>query len=59
MEYRSPAPSVAFALAGISGVLIARGSYVGGAIAAIVAVVLLALFHYSIDHGDEDRHTLW
>jgi hypothetical protein len=42
----------------ISGTLLASGKYVGGAVTAVIAVVLLALFNLANDRGDDDRHTI-
>jgi hypothetical protein len=43
----------------VSGVLIATGRYLGGAITGFLAVVLLALWRWGVEHDDNDRHTLW
>jgi hypothetical protein len=59
VEYGSPAPIVAFALAAVSGVLLAVGHYVGGAVTGVLAVVLFALWQLALRRGEDDRHTLW
>jgi hypothetical protein len=59
MEYGSPAPFIAFALAVVSGVLLGTAHYVGGGIAAAVAVLVFGLWRFAVDRGDDDRHTLW
>lgn len=59
MEYGSPAPFIAVVLALVSGTLLARGSYVGGAVAGALAVVVYALWLFARERGDDDRHTLW
>jgi hypothetical protein len=58
MQFISPAPKIAFMLAIISGVLLAIGSYVGGAVTGALALVIYALWLVAIDRGDDDRHTL-
>ena len=58
MQYRSPALCIAFALAVVSGALLAIGHYVGAAVTGSLAVVLLALRQWAIQHPDDDRHTL-
>jgi hypothetical protein len=59
MEYGSPAPFVAFVLAMVSGVLLATGRYVAGAVFGVLAVVVFALWQFAQERGDDDRHTLW
>jgi hypothetical protein len=59
MEYGSPAPLFAFALAVVSGVLLAVGHYVGGAVTGALAVVVFALWQLALRRGEDDRHTLW
>ena len=59
MEYRAGTPIAAFVLALVSGTLLASGHYLGGAITGALAVVLLALWLFANDRGDDDRHTLW
>ena len=59
MEYRSPAPVVAFVLAVVSGVLLATGAYVGGAVTGSLALLVYGLWFFAQQRGDDDRHTLW
>jgi hypothetical protein len=59
MEFGSPAPFVAFLLAMVGGVLLAAGRYVGGAVAALLGVVVYGLWRFARERGDDDRHTLW
>jgi hypothetical protein len=59
MEYGSPAPFIAFALALVAGTLLAGSHHVGGAVAAGLAVALFALWRFARERGDDDRHTLW
>jgi hypothetical protein len=59
VQYRAPTPIYAFVLALVSGVLLASGHYLGGAVAAVIAIVLLALWRFAQQRGDDDRHTLW
>jgi hypothetical protein len=59
MEYGSPAPFVAFVLAMISGVLLATGKYVAGAVIGGLAILIFALWQFARERGDDDRHTLW
>jgi hypothetical protein len=59
MEYGSPAPIVAFALAVVSGVLLAVDHYVGGAVTGVLSVLLVASWQFALRRGENDRHTLW
>jgi hypothetical protein len=59
VEYGSPAPFVAFALALASGTLLAIGSYLAGAILGCVAALVLGLWQFAKQRGDDDSHTLW
>jgi hypothetical protein len=59
MEYGSKAPFFAFVLAMVSGVLLATGSYIGGGILGVLALVIYALWLYAESRGDDARHTLW
>jgi protein-S-isoprenylcysteine O-methyltransferase Ste14 len=59
MEYRAGTPIYAFVLAVVSGTLLATGHYIGGGIAGILAVILLALWKFANARGDDDRHTVW
>jgi hypothetical protein len=59
VEYRSPAPIIAFVLAAAAGVLIATGDYIAGAALGGAAVLVGALWTYALRRGDDDRHTLW
>jgi hypothetical protein len=58
-EYGSPAPFWVFALAMVSGTLLAIGSYVGGAIAGGFAVLVGVLWQRARQRGDDARHTIW
>ncbi len=58
MEYGSPAPFWAFALAMVSGVCLTTGSYVAGAVTGGIAVLVLALWQLAQKRGDDARHTL-
>jgi hypothetical protein len=59
VEYGSPAPLFALALAVVSGVLLAVGHYVGGAVTGVLAILLFALWQLALARGEHDRHTLW
>ena len=59
MEYGSPAPFLAFALAMVSGALLAVGQYLAGGILAGLAVIVYALWQLALRRGEDDRHTLW
>jgi hypothetical protein len=59
VEYRAPTRIVAFVLAVVSGTLLAIGHYVGGAIAGVIAIVLMGLWKFANERGDDDRFTLW
>jgi len=59
VEFRSPAPFVAFALAMIGGVLLAVGQYLGGALAVACGLLVSGLWMFARERGDDDRHTLW
>jgi hypothetical protein len=59
VEYRPPTRIYAFVLAVVSGVLLARGHLVGGGIAGVIALVLLALWKFANARGDDDRFTIW
>ena len=59
VEYGSPAPFIAFALAMVGGVLLAAGRYVGGSVAALIGVVIYAVWWFARERGDDARHTLW
>jgi uncharacterized protein (TIGR03382 family) len=59
MEYGSPAPFWAFALAMVSGTLLAIGSYVGGTITGGFAVLVAVLWQRARRRGDDARHTIW
>jgi uncharacterized YccA/Bax inhibitor family protein len=59
MEYRSPAPIVAFVLAMVSGTLLATANYLVGAVIGVVAVLVFGLWQFANERGDDDRHTLW
>ena len=43
----------------VSGTLIATQHYVGGAVTAVLAIVVFGLWRLALDRGDDDRHTLW
>jgi hypothetical protein len=43
----------------LSGVLLATGRYVAGAVFGVLAVVVFALWQFAQERGDDDRHTLW
>lgn len=58
MEYRAPTPIYAFVLAVVSGVLLATAHYIAGAILAVIAIVLLGLWKFANERGDDDRHTI-
>jgi len=57
--YRAPTPIYAFVLAVVSGTLLATHHYVGGAVTAALAVLLMWLWQIANDRGDDDRHTIW
>ena len=59
MEYGSAAPVVAFALAVVSGSLLAAGMYIGGGVTGVLAVLLLWLWRRAERKGEDSRHTLW
>jgi hypothetical protein len=59
MEYGSGAPFIAFVLAIVSGTLLAIGTYVPGAVLGLLAILVLALWLFATERGDDDRHTLW
>ncbi len=59
MEYGSPAPLIAFAIAVVCGALLASGSYVGGAITGALAILLGGVWRWGQRQQDDDRHTLW
>jgi hypothetical protein len=59
MEYGSPAPFIAFALAMVSGALLATGSYIAGAATGVLAILVFAAWQFAKERGDDDRHTLW
>jgi hypothetical protein len=59
MEYRSPAPIIAFVLAMVAGTLLAVGSYVAGGALALAAIVLFGLWRFAEERGDDDTHTIW
>jgi hypothetical protein len=58
VEFRSPAPFVAFVLAMVGGVLLAVGQYLGGPLAAVSALVVYGLWVFARERGDDDPHTL-
>jgi hypothetical protein len=59
MRYGSPGPFTAFTLAMVAGALLASGRYVGGAVAAALAVLVLGLWRFARARGDDDSHTIW
>jgi hypothetical protein len=59
MDYGSPAPFVAFALALVSGTLLVIGSYIGGAVTGVLAITVFGLWRFARERGDDDRHTIW
>ena len=59
VEFGSPAPFIAFALAMVGGVLLATGTYVGGGVAALLAIVICGAWWFARRRGDDGRHTLW
>jgi hypothetical protein len=59
MEYGSPTPIIAFALAIVGGALLATSHYISGLIVVVLAVVLFGAWRFAQDRGDDDRHTIW
>jgi hypothetical protein len=59
MEYGSPAPFLAFALAVVAGSMLAFGSYVAGVVICVAAVVVFGLWQFARRRGDDDRHTIY
>jgi hypothetical protein len=59
VEYGSPAPFYAFALAIVCGVLLATAHYVGAAVTGAIAVIVFWLWRVARARGDDDRHVLW
>ena len=59
MTYRPPVYVLAFTFAVVSGVLLATGRYVGGAILAVVAIAMVALRQFADRRGDDDRTEIW
>ena len=56
--YGSPAPLVAFALAMVSGTVLALERYITAAVLAALAVILLAAWQYAQSRGDDARHEI-
>jgi hypothetical protein len=59
VEYGSPAPFYASALAIVCGGLIATAHHVAAAVTGAIAVVVFWLWRAARDRGDDDRHALW
>jgi hypothetical protein len=59
VTYGSAAPFYAFILAVVAGTLLGTHGYLGGAITALLAVVIYGLHRFARDRGDDDSHTIW
>jgi hypothetical protein len=56
VQFRAPTRPYAFVLAMVSGTLLSIGHYAGGAMAAAIAIVPLALANFADSRGDDRPH---